>query len=193
MRLTILVFLIRCQLRHWSLPPAGSGARMLLRRAPSATRRSGSIWLRLRNRHCAFFSLPPVPPVLGDTRCFFPFLCQLLCFASTMAARLPLARLSGQRLTTLTRATRAPIQLRGVQGLSTLSRSNVFPRASGLLRVSSGYDCAHRWSRAQWLIPNDSINVSRNLAPFVGSQIRTYGICDQDPFYTFIEANHGIL
>ena len=67
MRLTILVLLIRCQLRHWSLLPAGSGARMLLRRAPSATRRSGSIWLRLRNRHCAFFSLSPVPPPSSAT------------------------------------------------------------------------------------------------------------------------------
>ncbi|KAJ5377886.1 Dihydrolipoyllysine-residue succinyltransferase [Penicillium cataractarum] len=73
-----------------------------------------------------------------------------------MAARLPLARLSGQRLTTLTRATRAPSRLSGAQSLSTLTRSNAFPRASGLLQVSSG------------------INVSRNLAPFVGSQIRTY-------------------
>ncbi|GLI77051.1 2-oxoglutarate dehydrogenase complex E2 component [Penicillium ochrochloron] len=73
-----------------------------------------------------------------------------------MAARLPLARLSGQRLTTLTRATRAPSRLSGAQCLSTLTRSNAFPRASGLLQVSSG------------------INVSRNLAPFVGSQIRTY-------------------
>ncbi|KAJ5454262.1 Dihydrolipoyllysine-residue succinyltransferase [Penicillium daleae] len=73
-----------------------------------------------------------------------------------MAARFPLARLSGQRLTTLTRATRAPSRLSGAQSLSTLSRSNTFPRASGLLQVSSG------------------ANVSRNLAPFVGSQIRTY-------------------
>lgn len=73
-----------------------------------------------------------------------------------MAARLPLARLSGQRLTTLTRATRAPSRLRAVQGLSTLTRANASPRASGLLQASSG------------------INVSRNLAPFVGSQIRTY-------------------
>ncbi|KAJ5886329.1 Dihydrolipoyllysine-residue succinyltransferase [Penicillium subrubescens] len=73
-----------------------------------------------------------------------------------MAARLPLARLSGQRLTTLTRATRAPSRLSGAQSLSTLTRSNAFPRSSGLLQVSSG------------------INVSRNLAPFVGSQIRTY-------------------
>ncbi|KAJ5692073.1 Dihydrolipoyllysine-residue succinyltransferase [Penicillium macrosclerotiorum] len=73
-----------------------------------------------------------------------------------MAARLPLARLSGQRLTTLTRATRSPSRLRGAQCLSTLSRSNASPRASGLLQASSG------------------INVSRNLAPFVGSQIRTY-------------------
>ncbi|KAJ5152848.1 Dihydrolipoyllysine-residue succinyltransferase [Penicillium canariense] len=73
-----------------------------------------------------------------------------------MAARLPLARLSGQRLATLTRATRAPSRLRGTRSLSTLMRSNASPRASGLLQVSSG------------------INVSRNLAPFVGSQIRTY-------------------
>ncbi|KAJ5667931.1 uncharacterized protein N7477_006501 [Penicillium maclennaniae] len=73
-----------------------------------------------------------------------------------MAARLPLARLSGQRLTTLTRATRAPSRLRAVQGISTLTRANASPRASGLLQASSG------------------INVSRNLAPFVGSQIRTY-------------------
>ncbi|KAJ5110738.1 Dihydrolipoyllysine-residue succinyltransferase [Penicillium argentinense] len=73
-----------------------------------------------------------------------------------MAARLPLARLSGQRLTTLTRATRAVSRLSGVQCLSTVTRSNASPRASGLLQASSG------------------INVSRNLAPFVGSQIRTY-------------------
>ncbi|KAF3403806.1 putative dihydrolipoyllysine-residue succinyltransferase component of 2-oxoglutarate dehydrogenase complex [Penicillium rolfsii] len=73
-----------------------------------------------------------------------------------MAARLPFARLSGQRLTTLTRATRTPSRLSGAQSLSTLTRSNAFPRASGLLQVSSG------------------INVSRSLAPFVGSQIRTY-------------------
>ncbi|KAJ5118527.1 hypothetical protein N7526_010164 [Penicillium atrosanguineum] len=73
-----------------------------------------------------------------------------------MAARLPLARLSGQRLTTLTRATRTPSRLRAVQNLSTLTRANASPRASGLLQASSG------------------INVSRNLAPFVGSQIRTY-------------------
>ncbi|KAJ6111601.1 hypothetical protein N7523_007662 [Penicillium sp. IBT 18751x] len=73
-----------------------------------------------------------------------------------MAARLPLARLSGQRLTTLTRATRAPSRLRAVQGISTLTRANASPRASGLLQASSG------------------INVSRNVAPFVGSQIRTY-------------------
>ena len=55
-----------------------------------------------------------------------------------MAARLPLARLSGQRLTTLTRATRAPSRLRAVQGLSTLTRANASPRASGLLQASSG-------------------------------------------------------
>ncbi|KAJ5296566.1 uncharacterized protein N7443_007459 [Penicillium atrosanguineum] len=73
-----------------------------------------------------------------------------------MAARLPLARLSGQRLTTLTRATRTPSRLRAVQNLSTLTRANASQRASGLLQASSG------------------INVSRNLAPFVGSQIRTY-------------------
>ncbi|KAJ5652526.1 Biotin/lipoyl attachment [Penicillium longicatenatum] len=73
-----------------------------------------------------------------------------------MAARLPFARLSAQRLTTLTRATRGPSRLRGAQSLSTLTRSNATPRASGLLQASSG------------------INVSRNLAPFVGSQIRTY-------------------
>ncbi|OOQ86864.1 putative dihydrolipoyllysine-residue succinyltransferase component of 2-oxoglutarate dehydrogenase complex, mitochondrial [Penicillium brasilianum] len=73
-----------------------------------------------------------------------------------MAARLPLVRLSGQRLTTLSRATRATSRLSGAQSLSTLTRSNAFPRASGLLQASSG------------------INVSRNLAPFVGSQIRTY-------------------
>ncbi|OQD73854.1 hypothetical protein PENDEC_c013G04563 [Penicillium decumbens] len=73
-----------------------------------------------------------------------------------MAARLPLARLSAQRLTTLTRATRASTRLRGIQGLSTLTRPNASPRASGLLQASSG------------------INVSRNIAPFVGSQIRTY-------------------
>ncbi|KAJ5930755.1 Biotin/lipoyl attachment [Penicillium verhagenii] len=74
-----------------------------------------------------------------------------------MAARFPLARLSAQRLTTLTRATRGPSRLRAAQSLSTLTRSNVTtPRASGLLQASSG------------------INVSRNLAPFVGSQIRTY-------------------
>ncbi|KAJ5198409.1 uncharacterized protein N7498_007526 [Penicillium cinerascens] len=73
-----------------------------------------------------------------------------------MAARLPLARLSGQRLTTLTRATRAPSRLRAVQGLSTLTRANASSRASGLLQASSG------------------INVSRNLTPFVGLQIRTY-------------------
>ncbi|KAJ5726482.1 Dihydrolipoamide succinyltransferase [Penicillium malachiteum] len=73
-----------------------------------------------------------------------------------MAARLPLARLSGQRLATLTRASRGPCRLRGAQSLSTLSRTNSIPRASGLLQASSG------------------INVSRNLAPYVGSQIRTY-------------------
>ncbi|KAJ6032400.1 Biotin/lipoyl attachment [Penicillium herquei] len=73
-----------------------------------------------------------------------------------MAARLPLARLSGQRLATLTRASRGPCRLRGAQSLSTLSRTNAIPRASGLLQASSG------------------INVSRNLAPYVGSQIRTY-------------------
>ncbi|KAJ5633025.1 Biotin/lipoyl attachment [Penicillium lividum] len=73
-----------------------------------------------------------------------------------MPARLPLARLSAQRLTTLTRATRGPSRLRGAQSLSTLTRSNATGRASGLLQASSG------------------INVSRNLAPFVGSQIRTY-------------------
>ncbi|KAJ5114590.1 Biotin/lipoyl attachment [Penicillium alfredii] len=56
-----------------------------------------------------------------------------------MASRLPLSRLSGQRLTTVARFTpRAPSQLRSVKGLSTLSRSNVSPRAtSGLLQVSS--------------------------------------------------------
>ncbi|KAF7715117.1 Dihydrolipoyllysine-residue succinyltransferase [Penicillium ucsense] len=73
-----------------------------------------------------------------------------------MSARLPLARLSGQRLTTLSRATRTTSRLSGAQSLSTLTRTNAFPRASGLLQVSSGN------------------NVSRNLAPFVGSQIRTY-------------------
>ncbi|KAJ5594551.1 uncharacterized protein N7459_000759 [Penicillium hispanicum] len=73
-----------------------------------------------------------------------------------MASRLPLARLSGQRLTTLIRATRAPSRLRDVQSLSTLTRSNGLRRASGLFQLSSG------------------VNVSRNLAPFVGSQIRTY-------------------
>ncbi|KAJ5397246.1 Biotin/lipoyl attachment [Penicillium cosmopolitanum] len=73
-----------------------------------------------------------------------------------MAARLPLARLSAQRLTTLSRSTRATNRFRGVQSLSTSTRSNVSSRASGLLQASSG------------------INVSRNLAPFVGSQIRTY-------------------
>ncbi|KAJ5772043.1 Biotin/lipoyl attachment [Penicillium odoratum] len=73
-----------------------------------------------------------------------------------MPARLPLARLSAQRLTALTRATRGPSRLRGAQSLSTLTRSNATGRASGLLQASSG------------------INVSRNLAPFVGSQIRTY-------------------
>ncbi|KAJ5885321.1 hypothetical protein N7495_009831 [Penicillium taxi] len=73
-----------------------------------------------------------------------------------MAARLPLARLSAQRLTTLSRAIRAPSRLRGIQGLSTLTRSNISSNTSGLLQVSSG------------------INVSRNIAPFVGSQIRTY-------------------
>ncbi|CAI7621293.1 unnamed protein product [Penicillium pancosmium] len=73
-----------------------------------------------------------------------------------MAARLPLARLSAQRLTTLSRSTRATSRFRGVQSLSTSTRSNVSSRASGLLQASSG------------------INVSRNLAPFVGSQIRTY-------------------
>ncbi|KAJ5242247.1 Dihydrolipoyllysine-residue succinyltransferase [Penicillium citrinum] len=73
-----------------------------------------------------------------------------------MSARLPLARLSGQRLTTLSRATRAASRVRGFQSLSTATRSNVTSRASGLLQASSG------------------INVSRNLAPFVGSQIRTY-------------------
>ncbi|CAI7608592.1 Dihydrolipoyllysine-residue succinyltransferase [Penicillium manginii] len=73
-----------------------------------------------------------------------------------MAARLPLARLSAQRLTTLSRSTRAANRFRGVQSLSTSTRSNVSSRASGLLQASSG------------------INVSRNLAPFVGSQIRTY-------------------
>ncbi|KAJ5116496.1 Dihydrolipoamide succinyltransferase [Penicillium angulare] len=72
-----------------------------------------------------------------------------------MPARLPLARLSGQRLTTLTRATRGPCRLRGTQSLSTVTR-NVNPRVSGLLQASSG------------------INVSRNLAPYVGSQVRTY-------------------
>lgn len=54
-----------------------------------------------------------------------------------MAARLPLARLSGQRLTTLNRATRATSRLSGAKSLSTLTRSNAFPRASGLLQVSS--------------------------------------------------------
>ncbi|KAJ5798218.1 Dihydrolipoyllysine-residue succinyltransferase [Penicillium pulvis] len=73
-----------------------------------------------------------------------------------MAARLPLARLSAQRLTTLTRVTRGPSRLSGAQSLSTLTRSNATPRAAGLLQASSG------------------IIVSRNLAPFVGSQIRTY-------------------
>ncbi|KAJ6115135.1 Biotin/lipoyl attachment [Penicillium sp. IBT 16267x] len=73
-----------------------------------------------------------------------------------MAARLPLARLSAQRLATLTRATRGPSRLSGARSLSTVTRSNATPRASGLLQASSG------------------INVSRNLAPFVGSQIRTY-------------------
>lgn len=72
-----------------------------------------------------------------------------------MVARLPLARLSAQRLTTLSRATRATNRFRGVQSLSTSTRSNG-SRAAGLLQASSG------------------INVSRNLAPFVGSQIRTY-------------------
>ncbi|OQE18671.1 hypothetical protein PENSTE_c017G06087 [Penicillium steckii] len=73
-----------------------------------------------------------------------------------MSARLPLARLSGQRLTTLSRSTRAASRVRGFQSLSTVTRSNVTSRASGLLQASSG------------------INVSRNLAPFVGSQVRTY-------------------
>lgn len=56
----------------------------------------------------------------------------------TMASRLPLARFSGQRLIPLTRSTRAPVQLRGIKGLSTFTGSKTVPNASGLLRVSSG-------------------------------------------------------
>ncbi|KAJ6153780.1 Biotin/lipoyl attachment [Penicillium chermesinum] len=73
-----------------------------------------------------------------------------------MPARLPLARLSGQRLTPLARSTRGLSQLRTAQSLSTLSRSKTPSKASGLLHAASG------------------INVARSLAPFVGSQIRTY-------------------
>lgn len=75
--------------------------------------------------------------------CFNPISFRLIPNRSRiMAARLPFARLSAQRLTTLARVTRGPNRLRGVQGLSTLTRSNASPKASGLLRVSSGYEIA---------------------------------------------------
>lgn len=35
------------------------------------------------------------------------------------------------------------------------------------------------FKRNLWLTVINSINVARNLAPFVGSQIRTYGKCDR--------------
>ncbi|KAJ5162455.1 hypothetical protein N7492_007847 [Penicillium capsulatum] len=109
----------------------------------------------LQTAQCAFF-LPFVSSPFSDPAKGQDLIVCFVVFPSIMAARLPLARLSGQRLATLTRAARAPSRLYGAQSLSTLTRSNVSSRASGLLRVSSG------------------INVSRNLAPFVGSQIRTY-------------------
>ncbi|KAJ6086922.1 Biotin/lipoyl attachment [Penicillium canescens] len=73
-----------------------------------------------------------------------------------MASRLSLARLSG--LSAVARTTpRASSQFRNLKGLSTLTRTKVSPRsASGLLQVSSG------------------INVSLNMAPLGGHQLRTY-------------------
>lgn len=112
----------------------------------------GSFWLRLRNSNRVrrpfsllsnfpFLLSIPLPHREPESVLWFnSILLHLVRFnrSHIMAARLPLARLSAQRLTTLTRPTRAPSRLRIVQGLSTLTRSNASSKASGLLRVSSG-------------------------------------------------------
>ncbi|KAJ5819667.1 hypothetical protein N7474_005258 [Penicillium riverlandense] len=79
-----------------------------------------------------------------------------------MASRLPVCRLSGQRLTVVSRAPRAPGQLRcNLKGLSTFtsqrSALNVSSKSSGLLQVSSS-----------------GINARLALAPLGAHQVRTY-------------------
>ncbi|CAL5866630.1 uncharacterized protein PFLUO_LOCUS839 [Penicillium psychrofluorescens] len=79
-----------------------------------------------------------------------------------MASRLPVCRLSGQRLTAVSRAPRAPGQLRcNLKGLSTFtsqrSALNVSSKSSGLLQVSSS-----------------GINARLALTPLGAHQVRTY-------------------
>lgn len=129
--------------------PQNKGVRTLLR-LPGGFRISASgafgfgyVTATGRERVRLFFSSFPlssisynIPPGKSLRLCFY--FNSISVILHNMAARLPLARLSAQRLTTLSRSTRATSRFRGVQSLSTSTRSNVSSRASGLLQASSG-------------------------------------------------------
>jgi hypothetical protein len=143
--LTILGFLNSMHSAQWVSTDRRIPVKTLLRPDTLSASRLREVldfgYVTATGREGAFFFLPSL--FLRST--FYTFssgsftlLCLICKVVSIMAARLPLARLSGQRLTTLTRATRAPSRLRAVQGLSTFTRANASPRASGLLQASSG-------------------------------------------------------